>query len=129
MSENENEEVMQEEGPEQESSVPAQSTFYPGGYPEVEPGQPMTLDSLQDPPPGTKPRYPYSTLIRFASLSTSSRSRAPTLPRITHAAAGMRSKDHRMASYSLRTYTLHSVRLRRPCTGTNLLRPRCTEAR
>lgn len=112
MSENENEEMMQEEGPEQEPSVPAQSTFYPGGYPEVEPGQPMTLDSLQDPPPGTKPRYPYSTLIRFASPSPSSRSSAPSLPRITHAAVDMRSRDHRMASYSLRIYTLHSVRLR-----------------
>ena len=113
MSENENEEMTQEDGPEQESSVPAQSTFYPGGYPEVEPGQPMTLDSLQDPPPGTKPRYPYSTLIRFASLSPSSRSRGPNYQCVTHAAAGMRSKDHRMASYSLRIYTLHSVRLRR----------------
>lgn len=112
MSENENEEVMQEEVPEQESSVPAQSTFYPGGYPEVEPGQPMTLDSLQDPPPGTKPRYPYSTLIRFASLSPSSRSRGLAFPRITHAVAGMRSKDHRTASYFSRIYTLHSVRLR-----------------
>jgi hypothetical protein len=112
MSENENEEMMQEEGPEQESSAPAHSTFYPGGYPEVEPGQPMTLDSLQDPPPGTKPRYPYSTLIRYASLSLSSRSRAPGFPRITHAAVGMRSKDHRTASYSLRIFTLHSVRLR-----------------
>ena len=78
MSENENEEMMQEEGPEQEPSVPAQSTFYPGGYPEVEPGQPMTLDSLQDPPPGTKPRYPYSTLIRFASPWPSSHTRAPS---------------------------------------------------
>ena len=107
MSENENEEMMQEEGPDQETSVPAQSTFYPGGYPEVEPGQPMTLDSLQDPPPGTKPRYPYSTLIRFASPWPSSRTRAPSFAWITYAAAGTRSKDHRMASYSLRIYTLH----------------------
>lgn len=111
MSENETEEMIQEEGQEQEPSVPAQSTFYPGGYPEVEPGQPMTLDSLQDPPPGTKPRYPYSTLIRFASSSPSSRSGAPSFTWDTHAAAGMRSKVHRMASYSLRIYTLHSVRL------------------
>jgi hypothetical protein len=41
-----------------------QETYYPGYSGEAESGQTMTLDSLQDPPPGTKPRYPYSTLIR-----------------------------------------------------------------
>ncbi|KAG8812747.1 hypothetical protein FRC17_001843 [Serendipita sp. 399] len=43
-----------------------QETYYPGYTGDGETSQPMTLDSLQDPPPGTKPRYPYSTLIRYA---------------------------------------------------------------
>ncbi|PVG00507.1 hypothetical protein CPB86DRAFT_782581 [Serendipita vermifera] len=43
-----------------------QETYYPGYSGEAESSQAMTLDSLQDPPPGTKPRYPYSTLIRYA---------------------------------------------------------------
>lgn len=30
-------------------------------------GLPINLDSLRDGPPGSKPFYPYSTLIRFAS--------------------------------------------------------------
>ncbi|KAG9058830.1 hypothetical protein FS842_000027 [Serendipita sp. 407] len=43
-----------------------QETYYPGYTGDSEASQTMTLDSLQDPPPGTKPRYPYSTLIRYA---------------------------------------------------------------
>ncbi len=30
-------------------------------------GLPINLDSLRDGPPGSKPFYPYSTLIRYAS--------------------------------------------------------------
>ncbi|CCA75373.1 hypothetical protein PIIN_09357 [Serendipita indica DSM 11827] len=43
-----------------------QDSYYPTHTGEGDASQPMTLDSLQDPPPGTKPRYPYSTLIRYA---------------------------------------------------------------
>jgi hypothetical protein len=85
MSDNEHDETMQEDVAEPGSSATAPPAFYPGGYPEVEPGQPMTLDSLQDPPPGTKPRYPYSTLIRYASPSSSTRRGALASSRITHA--------------------------------------------
>ncbi|EJD52775.1 hypothetical protein AURDEDRAFT_111336, partial [Auricularia subglabra TFB-10046 SS5] len=38
-------------------------------YHETDPelaGQPINLDSLRDGPPGSKPFYPYSTLIRYA---------------------------------------------------------------
>lgn len=41
-----------------------QETYYPGYTGEPESSGSMTLDSLADPPPGAKPRYPYSTLIR-----------------------------------------------------------------
>jgi hypothetical protein len=41
-----------------------QETYYPGFAAENDPTSTMTLDSLADPPDGTKPRYPYSTLIR-----------------------------------------------------------------
>ncbi|KAF7301512.1 Forkhead box protein c2 [Mycena indigotica] len=40
------------------------SSFYPPD--EVAGGLPINLDSLRDGPPGTKPFYPYSTLIRYA---------------------------------------------------------------
>ena len=32
-------------------------------------GLPINLDSLRDGPPGSKPFYPYSTLIRYVFLS------------------------------------------------------------
>jgi hypothetical protein len=44
----------------------------PGSYYPQEPsdhltgGLPINLDSLRDGPPGSKPFYPYSTLIRYA---------------------------------------------------------------
>jgi hypothetical protein len=41
-----------------------QEAYYPGYTGEPEASGAMTLDSLADPPPGAKPRYPYSTLIR-----------------------------------------------------------------
>lgn len=37
-------------------------------------GLPINLDSLRDGPPGSKPFYPYSTLIRYA-VSSVGRSR------------------------------------------------------
>ncbi|KAJ7825632.1 hypothetical protein B0H14DRAFT_3088607 [Mycena olivaceomarginata] len=36
------------------------------GFPDVTGGLPINLDSLRDGPPGRKPFYPYSTLIRYA---------------------------------------------------------------
>lgn len=62
----------------QESRNMLQETYYPGYGGEPEASGAMTLDSLQDPPPGTKPRYPYSTLIRYASFV--GRSRLPFSP-------------------------------------------------
>ncbi|KAF5393768.1 hypothetical protein D9757_000263 [Collybiopsis confluens] len=40
-------------------------TFYPPES-DLTGGLPMNLDSLRDGPPGSKPFYPYSTLIRYA---------------------------------------------------------------
>lgn len=33
-------------------------------------GLPINLDSLRDGPPGSKPFYPYSTLIRYVDICT-----------------------------------------------------------
>jgi forkhead box protein J2/3 len=41
-----------------------QTAYYPDAPNDVTGGLPITLDSLRDGPPGSKPFYPYSTLIR-----------------------------------------------------------------
>jgi len=40
--------------------------YYPPENNDLTGGLPINLDSLRDGPPGTKPFYPYSTLIRYA---------------------------------------------------------------
>jgi forkhead box protein J2/3 len=49
------------------------ASYYPQEPNDLTGGLPINLDSLRDGPPGTKPFYPYSTLIRyvgdFSSLS------------------------------------------------------------
>ncbi|KAJ6510074.1 hypothetical protein C8R47DRAFT_964734 [Mycena vitilis] len=40
--------------------------YYPPGENDLTGGLPINLDSLRDGPPGSKPFYPYSTLIRYA---------------------------------------------------------------
>jgi forkhead box protein J2/3 len=42
------------------------NAYYPEPPNDVTGGLPITLDSLRDGPPGSKPFYPYSTLIRYA---------------------------------------------------------------
>lgn len=42
-----------------------QSTFYAPEPSDLTGGLPINLDSLRDGPPGSKPFYPYSTLIRY----------------------------------------------------------------
>ncbi|THH10081.1 hypothetical protein EW145_g1586 [Phellinidium pouzarii] len=44
----------------------ANSSYYPDPPNDLTGGLPINLDSLRDGPPGTKPFYPYSTLIRYA---------------------------------------------------------------
>jgi forkhead box protein J2/3 len=44
--------------------------YFPDPNPDLTGGLPISLDSLRDGPPGSKPFYPYSTLIRFVSLIT-----------------------------------------------------------
>ncbi|KAF8592612.1 hypothetical protein K439DRAFT_1625953 [Ramaria rubella] len=43
-----------------------QTSYYPEPPNDVTGGLPINLDSLRDGPPGSKPFYPYSTLIRYA---------------------------------------------------------------
>lgn len=51
--------------PSQEQTIPSPS-YYPDAPSDLTGGLPMNLDSLRDGPAGTKPFYPYSTLIRYA---------------------------------------------------------------
>ncbi|EIM88490.1 uncharacterized protein STEHIDRAFT_55479 [Stereum hirsutum FP-91666 SS1] len=46
--------------------MPPPNSYYPEGPNDVNGGLPINLDSLRDGPPGSKPFYPYSTLIRYA---------------------------------------------------------------
>jgi forkhead box protein J2/3 len=41
------------------------SSYYPEPPNDLTGGLPINLDSLRDGPPGSKPFYPYSTLIRY----------------------------------------------------------------
>ncbi|KAI0320698.1 hypothetical protein OF83DRAFT_1052614 [Amylostereum chailletii] len=45
---------------------PEPASYYPDGPNDLSGGLPLNLDSLRDGPPGSKPFYPYSTLIRYA---------------------------------------------------------------
>lgn len=40
------------------------NSYYPEASSDLSGGLPINLDSLRDGPPGSKPFYPYSTLIR-----------------------------------------------------------------
>ncbi|KAI0921776.1 hypothetical protein AcW1_004342 [Taiwanofungus camphoratus] len=42
------------------------NSYYPENPADLTGGLPLNLDSLRDGPPGSKPFYPYSTLIRYA---------------------------------------------------------------
>ena len=46
------------------------NSYYPENPNDLTGGLPINLDSLRDGPPGSKPFYPYSTLIRWV-LDTS----------------------------------------------------------
>jgi len=49
---------------DQPSDMPPNS-YYPQEPNDLTGGLPINLDSLRDGPPGSKPFYPYSTLIRL----------------------------------------------------------------
>ncbi|PAV20994.1 forkhead box c2 [Pyrrhoderma noxium] len=49
-----------------QASELASSSYYPEPPSDLTGGLPINLDSLRDGPPGSKPFYPYSTLIRYA---------------------------------------------------------------
>ncbi|KAF7776330.1 transcriptional regulator family: Forkhead [Agaricus bisporus var. burnettii] len=50
---------------DQQQQPPQDSSYYPQDN-DLTGGLPINLDSLRDGPPGSKPFYPYSTLIRYA---------------------------------------------------------------
>jgi len=52
------------------SILAAPNPYFPDPNPDLTGGLPISLDSLRDGPPGSKPFYPYSTLIRFAPSLT-----------------------------------------------------------
>lgn len=51
--------------PHQQTMHHPVSSYYPETSNDLTGGLPINLDSLRDGPPGSKPFYPYSTLIRF----------------------------------------------------------------
>lgn len=53
----------------------APNPYFPDPNPDLTGGLPISLDSLRDGPPGSKPFYPYSTLIRYVSPYTLSHPR------------------------------------------------------
>lgn len=55
--------MMPDQGPDLSNSYYPQENDLTGGLP-------INLDSLRDGPPGSKPFYPYSTLIRYVCLLT-----------------------------------------------------------
>lgn len=69
------------------------AAFYPDPSSDITGGLPISLDSLRDGPPGSKPFYPYSTLIRCApSPSANSHSSQPQIrhQRFSHRQAAAR---------------------------------------
>jgi forkhead box protein J2/3 len=50
--------------PSDEQHDMAATSYYPQEPNDLTGGLPINLDSLRDGPPGSKPFYPYSTLIR-----------------------------------------------------------------
>ncbi|EMD40813.1 hypothetical protein CERSUDRAFT_111398 [Gelatoporia subvermispora B] len=57
---------MMQQHPQGPPMHPVNSTYYPENPNDLTGGLPLNLDSLRDGPPGSKPFYPYSTLIRYA---------------------------------------------------------------
>lgn len=57
--------------PPGEAELAQANSYYPQEPADLTGGLPINLDSLRDGPPGSKPFYPYSTLIRYVgSLCT-----------------------------------------------------------
>ena len=51
--------------PPGEAELAQANSYYPQEPADLTGGLPINLDSLRDGPPGSKPFYPYSTLIRY----------------------------------------------------------------
>ena len=51
--------------PDHQGDLSQGGSYYPQEPNDLTGGLPINLDSLRDGPPGSKPFYPYSTLIRY----------------------------------------------------------------
>jgi forkhead box protein J2/3 len=51
--------------PDHPGDLSQTGSYYPQEPNDLTGGLPINLDSLRDGPPGSKPFYPYSTLIRY----------------------------------------------------------------
>lgn len=56
--------MMPQPHPHPQAMHPPVNSYYPENPNDLTGGLPINLDSLRDGPPGSKPFYPYSTLIR-----------------------------------------------------------------
>lgn len=76
------------------ASMPNINTYYPEAPGDLSGGLPINLDSLRDGPPGSKPFYPYSTLIRYVCKCGAANMKT----QLIHTLA-MLSRVHRIRNY------------------------------
>lgn len=91
-----------------EAELAQANSYYPQEPADLTGGLPINLDSLRDGPPGSKPFYPYSTLIRCVDLV------APLFSPLKRSGleliltVGMQSRARPTKSYSWKIYTTRS---------------------
>ena len=90
--------------PQQPQTEVPPNSYYPEPPNDLTGGLPINLDSLRDGPPGSKPFYPYSTLIRYASFL----SFCTFFIYCAHSLLGMPSKVLQIKSYCWKTSTMQS---------------------
>lgn len=90
--------------PPGEAELAQANSYYPQEPADLTGGLPINLDSLRDGPPGSKPFYPYSTLIRY--VIRCGHTPTPTWSVLNLIVVlDMRSKAHPTRSYSWKTFT------------------------
>lgn len=83
----------------------AVNSYYPDNPNDLTGGLPINLDSLRDGPPGSKPFYPYSTLIRYGASLLESVALL-TMCCVCAGTSGMQSRARQIRSYSSRIFTM-----------------------
>jgi hypothetical protein len=89
--------------PEQQGDLSQAGSYYPQEPNDLTGGLPINLDSLRDGPPGSKPFYPYSTLIRYVPGVMTI-----FLQRLMCGYSVMPSKDPQTKSYCLKIFIMPS---------------------